>query len=262
MIKAQGRKHRSLWMWVVFSARIEYGIMIVREEVYTEVVAPGASRSSAAHIARDGDLESPDSFALDDALSSGLDGLVANAISQVASPPIVAATAMAITASTLPGPSAWMWAGTYVSLAILIPLLYLVCLVQQGIVTDLDVQLREQRMRPLIFTMVCNGLAWGVLVLGAAPAQLVLLAGALWVQTVLIFVITLRWKISVHCAAAASLGTLVWSLIGTPWPLLIGVPIVAWSRVLLRRHTLAQTVAGALLGIAIFAAALWLVRVQ
>jgi membrane-associated phospholipid phosphatase len=153
-----------------------------------------------------------------------------------------------------------MWAGTYVSLAILIPLLYLVCLVQQGIVTDLDVQLREQRMRPLIFTMVFNGLAWGVLVLGAAPAQLVLLAGALWVQTVVIFVITLRWKISVHCAAAASLGTLVWSLIGTPWPLLIGVPIVAWSRVRLRRHTPAQTVAGALLGIAIFAAALWLVN--
>jgi membrane-associated phospholipid phosphatase len=152
-----------------------------------------------------------------------------------------------------------MWAGMYVSLAILTPLLYLFWLVRHGRVTDLDVQLREQRMRPLLFTIACNGAAWVLLILGAAPSLMVVLAGVLWVQMSAIFAITLFWKISVHCAAAAVAATLIWSLTGTPLPLLIGVPIVAWSRVRLRRHTVPQTVGGALLGIAIFMAGLCLV---
>jgi membrane-associated phospholipid phosphatase len=53
----------------------------------------------------------------------------------------------------------------------------------------------------------------------------------------------------VHSAAAAATATLAWSLIGTPLPLFIGVPIIAWSRVRLRRHSVAQTVAGASLGV-------------
>jgi membrane-associated phospholipid phosphatase len=67
-----------------------------------------------------------------------------------------------------------------------------------------------------------------------------------------IFGITLWWKISVHSAAAAGVATLIWSLIGATLPLLAGVVIIAWSRVRLRRHTVAQTIAGAALGFAIF----------
>jgi membrane-associated phospholipid phosphatase len=134
----------------------------------------------------------------------------------------------------------------------LAPLLYLVWLVRRGLVTDLDVQLRQQRIKPMIFTIVCAGLAWLVLVLGAAPQPMVVLAGALWVQAVVTLAITLRWKVSVHCTAAAGTATVVWFLMGMPLPLLVGVPLIAWSRVRLRRHTLAQTIAGTLLGLAVF----------
>jgi membrane-associated phospholipid phosphatase len=50
----------------------------------------------------------------------------------------------------------------------------------------------------------------------------------------------------VHCATAAAFSTLMLHLSGTALPLLVGVPILAWSRVQLRRHTAAQTAAGAL----------------
>ena len=173
-------------------------------------------------------------------------------ISQVGSPPVLAATAMALIASTLSSPRAWRWAGAYVFLAILTPILYLFWLLHRGRVSDLDVQLREERVRPLIFTITCAGLAWLLLALGGAPLEMVAVAGGLWLQTVVIFGITLWWKISVHSAAAAGVATLVWSLAGTSLPLLIGVPIIAWSRVRLRRHTVAQTIAGAALGFAIF----------
>ncbi len=185
-------------------------------------------------------------------ISEAWGGRLAYAISQVGSPPVLTATAIALNGSMLSSPRAWMWAGIHILLAILAPLLYLVWLVRQGLANDLDVQLRQQRIKPMLFTVVCAGLAWLVLLLGAAPQPMVVLAGALWVQAAMIFVITLRWKVSVHCTAAAGTATVAWFLMGTPLPLLIGVLLIAWSRVRLRRHTLAQTIAGMLLGLAVF----------
>jgi membrane-associated phospholipid phosphatase len=150
----------------------------------------------------------------------------------------------------------------YAFLAILLPVFYLVWLVRGGKVTDLDVQLREQRIRPMVVTVSCAGLAWGVLLLGGAPLQMVVLAGALCVQMAIVFAITLYWKISVHCAAAAGAATVTWFLLGTLFPLLIGVPLVAWSRVRLGRHTLAQTIAGTFLGLSIFLIGFSLVQVR
>jgi hypothetical protein len=185
---------------------------------------------------------------VDTAIPKAWDGRLAYVVSQVGSPPVLAPAAMALTASVLSSSRAWTWAGIYVFLAVVTPLSYLIWLRHRGVVSDLDVQLREQRIRPLIFTIACAGLAW------------LALAGALWVQMATIFGITLRWKISVHCASAAGAAAVTCHLLGTPLLLLVGVPLVAWSRVRLRRHTVAQTVAGMALGLAIFQVALALMR--
>jgi len=196
------------------------------------------------------DVASP--AAVDAAIPRAWDGFLAYVISQVGSPPVLAVVAMALLASTLSSPRAWRWAGVYVFLAIVTPILYLLWLLSHGWVSDLDVQLREERARPLIFSIACAGVAWLVLALGGAPLEMVVVAGGLWLQMAVIFGITLWWKISVHSAAAAGVATLIWSLIGATLPLLAGVVIIAWSRVRLRRHTVAQTIAGAALGFAIF----------
>ena len=222
--------------------------MAVHNKAHAEAAVPEISpqhpQESKRSLAR--------SELVDTAIPRRWDALLAYVISQIACPPVLAAVAMALLASTLSNPRAWRWAGLYVFLAILTPVLYLVWLLHRGRVSDLDVQLREQRMRPLIFTVACGAAAWLALLLGGAPTEMVIIAGGLWLQTTLIFGITLWWKISVHSAAAAGVATLVWSLAGTSLPLLIGVPIIAWSRVRLRRHTVSQTIAGALLGLAIF----------
>jgi membrane-associated phospholipid phosphatase len=189
---------------------------------------------------------------VDRAIPRAWDGFLAYVISQVGSPPVLAVGAMALLASTLSSPRAWRWAGVYVFLAIVTPILYMFWLLSHGWISDLDVQLREERARPLIFTIACAGVAWLVLALGGAPLEMVVVAGGLWLQMAVIFGITLWWKISVHSAAAAGVATLIWSLVGTTLPLLAGVVIIAWSRVRLRRHTVAQTIAGAALGFAIF----------
>jgi membrane-associated phospholipid phosphatase len=180
------------------------------------------------------------------------DGRVAYVASMIFSPPVLSVIVMLLTAVVLSGGRAWAWAGIYVFLAVLLPLLHLVWLLHRGLVTDLDVQLREQRIRPLLFTVVCAGLAWAVLKLGVAPRQLVAVASALSLMTMVILSITLWWKISVHCAAMAMAAAVAWSLFGALLPLVIGAPLMAWARVRLRRHTVAQAIAGLLLGLAIF----------
>jgi len=183
------------------------------------------------------------------------DGRLALAISNVGSPPVVASLVVALTALKLATPGAWVWGGVYALLGVLLPFLYVVWLVKRGDVTDIDVRLRKQRAQPLLVTIVCNGLAWLVLTFGAAPPTMTIVAGATLLQVMAVFAVTLRWKISMHVATAAGATTMVWALFGTPLPFVFTVPLVAWSRVRLRRHSLSQTVAGALLGFFVFLAA-------
>ena len=183
------------------------------------------------------------------------DGRLASLASNLGSPPVLASVAVALIALKLSSARAWMWGSVYLLLGVMMPFLYVVWLVKRGNVTDIDVRLRKQRFQPLLVTITCTGLAWLVLALGVAPATMTVVVGALWFQAVAVFAITLRWKISVHAATAAGATTMAWVLLGTPLPLVLIVPLVAWSRVRLRRHTLPQTVAGAVLGFVIFSAA-------
>lgn len=187
---------------------------------------------------------------VDTALPKPWDARLAYLISQVGSPPVLSAAVMALLASTLSAPGVWAWAGIHVALAILAPTVYLFRMVRRGQITDLDVQLREQRPKPLLFTIGSAGLAELLLVLGGAPSEMVVVTGLLWLQMVALYGITLRWKISFHSAAAAGVAALVWALAGALLPVLGGVLAVSWSRVRLRRHTVPQTVAGAVLGLA------------
>jgi membrane-associated phospholipid phosphatase len=63
--------------------------------------------------------------------------------------------------------------------------------------------------------------------------------------------ITRYWKISTHAlGVAAPLVVLIYLYRLQPLPFLILIPIVCWSRVWLRAHTVLQVVAGTALGIA------------
>jgi membrane-associated phospholipid phosphatase len=134
-------------------------------------------------------------------------------------------------------------------LALVLPILFLLLLRRRGLVSNLDVTRREERWRPMLFTLACMGGGGVLLWLGDAPRLLAAWTATLWAQMALVMTITLRWKISVHSAAAASATALLWAVIG---PLaMLAMPLiglVSWSRVRLLCHTRTQTVAGALLG--------------
>ncbi len=170
-------------------------------------------------------------------------------ISQIGSPPVMGILGLIFIAAGMTVPGIWLWVGVYIVMAVGVPLLFLIWQVRHGRVTDLDVQLREQRKGSLLVTVAGFGVSWLVMHIGHAPPLLKAMAGAGFVQWLIVFVITLRWKISVHTSSAAGMTMLILRVFGpAAVPLVISIPLIAWSRVKLRRHTLGQTLAGILLG--------------
>lgn len=174
-------------------------------------------------------------------------------ISQIASPPVLGIVAVLLSVAVAPSARGWWCAALYIGLTVVAPCLYIVHLVRQGKAADFHLPNRQERLRPLQVTLALTVVAWSLLLLAHAPRLLQVVALANLGQALLFFCITFYWKISLHCAAAAGLAAL--SLYiggGLAIPVLIGVPVVAWSRFHLRRHTLGQTCMGALLGAALF----------
>ena len=184
---------------------------------------------------------------------------LAYGISQLGSPPVMGLVGLIVVAASMAVPGVWLWSGVYVLMALVAPMLFLIWQVRHGRVTDLDVQLREQRKGSLLVTIAGFGVSWLLMYIGQAPTLLKTMAGAGFVQWLIVFAITLRWKISAHTSSAAGVTMLILHVFGlAAAPLVISIPLIAWSRVKLRRHTLGQTIAGALLGCAVIVGAILL----
>ena len=181
-------------------------------------------------------------------------------ISQIGSPPAMGLLTLVLIAVVWAQPRIWMWGGVYLALGVVLPLLYIVAQVRLGNITDLDVHLKEQRSKPFIVMMVGLTLTWIAMRVGQAPLIMLILVSASLLQMLPIFLITYRWKISVHAATAAAVSVMWMHILGRgAFPLLLVTPAVAWSRIKLRRHTPAQTLAGILLGSGVVLFTLWLV---
>ncbi|QGV79499.1 hypothetical protein [Streptomyces ficellus] len=117
----------------------------------------------------------------------------------------------------------------------------------------------DRTKRAPIFFVILGSIGTGsaVMVLGHAPAGILMAMLALWVMTVGLLAVNTVWKISVDSAVASAVVALL-SVVHSPWWLTAYAMTVAvcWSRVALRYHTVAQTVAGASLGAATAAALL------
>lgn len=189
------------------------------------------------------------SIALHSAEARGIPDAVATAISQLGSPPVLSLLAALLAASIENTTRAWGFALLHVLLVVLVPLAYLFALMRAGRVSDLDVFRREERWRPFLATVLGAWLAWLLVWSRGGIAELSAVSGVLALEVTVIFAVTLGWKISLHCATAAVVGAVVWKLTGSVAPFALGVPAMVWSRLVLRKHTAAQTVAGSLVGL-------------
>ena len=174
----------------------------------------------------------------------------ARIISGVLSPLSIAIAAVAVAGLALNDESALTWIALYIALSILPPTLYIMYLVRNGIVTDFHLNVRRERTKPFILMTANSAFVLLIMSLLGAPKLILIVLATAVLQLLFMLLITLRWKISGHCTAVAGLIVLALTLFGeNALPFVALVPLVAWSRIRLKRHTFAQTVAGIALGV-------------
>lgn len=143
-------------------------------------------------------------------------------------------------------PSALLGVLFYVAL----PALSIIYMVRSGRIDGLYPRQRQQRNGLLLVGLFSYGLGGLALYAAGAPALLLAAGVSFAAATLLVFLVNLRWKISIHCvgvAGAAGLLLLAFG-VGEAWPCLLAVVLVAWARLHLRAHTPLQVVAGLALG--------------
>ncbi|WP_405290533.1 hypothetical protein [Methanobrevibacter sp.] len=115
--------------------------------------------------------------------------------------------------------------------------------------TDKDISNREDRFMPLVIGIVSYFIGVLVSFILNADNFLTLLLLCYAVNTGVVLLITIKWKISVHTTGISGPIAALILLLG-PFGAVFGViyPIVIWSRVLLKKHTLSQAICGGVQG--------------
>ena len=171
---------------------------------------------------------------------------IAYLISRVFGPTVVliALTVIAGLRSGLPGADL-MW--FYVTLFgfILLPVLCVrVWFIKTKRVSDWDISNRRERIVPLIILLGFDILFYCIVLQfhNQVLSSLFLLFVAWMIG---FFFITVFWKISGHASIITLAIMILVAWYGKNWwPLFLLIPVVSWSRVVLKHHTLAQVIAG------------------
>ncbi len=146
------------------------------------------------------------------------------------------------------------WWGLYLVFSTFLPLVDLIWRRNSGRISDWHISNRQERTWPLVFGMVYAGAGFAVFRVLSAPLilQASLLAGL--AMSVMVIPITCFWKISLHLMGNTSLAVILYMGFRLH-PFSPGVFIMAFfllavavSRFIVKAHTVAQIVTGALLG--------------
>jgi hypothetical protein len=122
--------------------------------------------------------------------------------------------------------------------------------VKRGFYTNFDISKREQRGSIFAFAAVLTSLYMGAIILFGGPRVLLYSLFGLLIGVFAASIINTKIKASIHMAVYSAFALVVGFFYAGPYILLIALaPLVAWSRIILKRHKLLETIVGTLLGI-------------
>ncbi|MGI9534235.1 MAG: phosphatase PAP2 family protein [Thermodesulfobacteriota bacterium] len=178
---------------------------------------------------------------------------LATYISIVFSPPLVVIYGVIIATPFLNVSSPWLWSMLFITLPVIPPTFFVYNLLRKGLIEDFHMNVRKERLKPLFVILFNTLLGISVFYLLSGPKFLIILSICCLLSVVMMFFVTLFWKISGHSVAAGGLCVIMLSLLSeSAIPFTILIPIIAWSRFKLSRHSVSQTIAGVILGILSF----------
>ncbi len=136
---------------------------------------------------------------------------------------------------------------------------FLYYLLRQGKI-DEDIKAREDRILPLAVSISIYFVGFALLLAVDAPKIVSAFMFCYASNTLILLLITRWWKVSVHTTSIGGpLAALTFHFGTVMLPFYIVLPIVAVSRVILKRHTIGQVIVGALIGFGLTALQLWYV---
>jgi membrane-associated phospholipid phosphatase len=186
---------------------------------------------------------------------------VARISTEVAQPPLVLSLLLVLAAVRDGGGVAALLPGLVAAGTIcLAPLLVVVILARRGKLTDHHVGDKKQRRPVMLWTLASALVGCGILTLINTPVTVWALIAGILGGILALIIVSPFWKVSGHAmtlgGATVSSAMLfgVWSI-----PFVIAAPLVCWSRVYLKDHTLSQVLAGFVTGLVVFGSACGLI---
>jgi len=140
--------------------------------------------------------------------------------------------------------------GLYISFVCIIPTLYIAWMLYRGHIADIHLPDQKDRLRPFLFTIASTTVVLLILAaISSTPTMPIFALGTL-IQIIFMTIITQLWKISIHTMAVSSGVVTIGVFFGLLPALLLSplIPLVGAARLKLHRHSPAQVVIGALLG--------------
>ena len=180
---------------------------------------------------------------------------VAKAISAVTNPPIICIPLFLIICTVLSFENGTFNMSKFAVLE-LISLIFtsalplaIILLWAKRIGTDRDISNRSDRYMPLIIGIISYIIGFMICIIFNLDHFLTALLLCYATNTGVVLLFTIKWKISVHTTALSGPVAALILLLG-PLGAIFGViyPVLIWSRVLLKKHTLAQAISGGVQG--------------
>ncbi len=160
----------------------------------------------------------------------------------------------------------WLIITPILLFSFVIPATLIYLLYRLKIISDLSLKIRKERFYPYFITLLSYSIMMVYYHRMRMPTWFVMMiAGSIAIMIIAIF-ITLKWKISAHMFGIGGLtgGAMSVSYFvehSNPYLMFMGLFILAGligtSRLILRRHTLSQVVAGFLLGFSVSYVFVW-----
>lgn len=189
-----------------------------------------------------------------DLLEENRNGAVRTAriFSNIISPPVMFALMGYLLAfAALPPRPALIWGTVYGVFISLLPILFVLWSLKSGRVAELHMSDTRERQVPYLVAVGCAAAVYGLLVLFDGPELLRCLAIFNMVTLAMLALINTFWLISFHATAVAAAWAIVGLVFGWAASLII-IPLVTLVivvRLYLKRHSVAQVIAGLALGV-------------
>lgn len=151
------------------------------------------------------------------------------------------------------------WVVTFLFFAVIVPGTYLLWLLETKKITDVHLADRKDRKWPFLLAGVSSLIGAVILIFLGAARPVIVIGVTYAINAMVVAIVTLFWKISIHTALFSAVATIAVIVFGSAfwWLYLILLPL-GWSRIHRHRHTILQAVAGALLAFVLTAAVFWL----